>query len=168
MNRVSVVVVALVCSVLGMPQTTSAAGSYGAVVEKGVRDCTTDRESGVVVCFESHSVSSQSRDLFLQAWRSAHVSLARWDTWPAMLRVRAVSATAASPPSGRQVLTYLASADHVMPQLVCRDEFRFQGSSSVDPLPRFVSTCQPHGAVTPFRHPRGPKSVAGTRPPSFR
>jgi hypothetical protein len=106
--------------------------------------------------------------LFLQAWRSAHVSLARWDTWPAMLRVRAVSATAASPPSGRQVLTYLASADHVMPQLVCRDEFRFQGSSSVDPLPRFVSTCQPHGAVTPFRHPRGPKSVAGTRPPSFR
>src|SRR6476620_5987910 len=113
MNRASVVVVGLLCAVLGMPQTTSAAGSYGAVVEKRVRGCTTDPASRVVICFESPSVNSQSRGVFLQAWRAAHVYLARWDTGPPTLRVRAVSVTvtAASSPTSRPGLTYLATAD---------------------------------------------------------
>ena len=35
MKRESVVIAAMLCAVAGMPQTASAAGSYGAVVEKG-------------------------------------------------------------------------------------------------------------------------------------
>src|SRR6478735_8887690 len=143
MNRASVVVVGLLCAVLGMPQTTSAAGSYGAVVEKGVRGCTTDPASRVVICFESPSVNSQSRGMFLQAWRAAHVYLARWDTGPPTLRVRAVTVTAASSPTSRPGLTYLATADLVMPQLACRDDFRFQASDGVVQLESFVSACKP-------------------------
>ena len=143
MNRTSVVMALLCAAVLGFPPTASAAGSYGAVVEKGVRDCTTDWDSGVVICFESPTVDSPSRGMFLQAWRTAHPHLARWDTGPAMLRVRTMSASAAIPPGGRRVLTYLARTDLVMPELVCRDDFRFLGSDGAVRLESFVSACKP-------------------------
>ena len=142
MNRTSGVL-ALLCAVLGMPQTTSAAGSYGAVVERGVRDCTTDTESGVVICFESRSVNSQSRDMVLEMWRTAHLYLARWDNGPAMLRVRAMSVTDAGPPGERPVLTYLASADLVIADLVCQDDFRFVASDGAVRLESLLSTCKP-------------------------
>ena len=143
MNRTSVVMALLCAAVLGFPPTASAAGSYGAVVEKGVRDCTTDWDSGVVICFESPSVNSHSRDMFLQAWRTAHFHLARWDTGPATLRVRTVSVTAASLSGGRPVLTYLASADLLMPELACHDDFRFVASDGAVRLESFLSACKP-------------------------
>jgi hypothetical protein len=143
MNRTSVVMALMCAAALGFPPTTSAAGSYGAVVEKGVRDCTVDRDSGVVICFESPSVNSQSRGLFLQAWRTAHLHLARWDTGPAMLRVRTMSVSAAISPRDRRVITYLASADLVLPELVCRDDFRFLASDGAVRLESFLSACQP-------------------------
>jgi hypothetical protein len=142
MKRASVVVVFLLWAVLGTPPTAFASGSYGAVVEKGVRDCTTDRGSGVVICFESPSVNSQSRGMFLQAWRTAHLYLARWDTGPAMLRVRTMSASAAISPLGRRVITYLASTDLVTPELVCRDDFRFLASDGAVRLESFLSACK--------------------------
>ena len=143
MLKESVVIAALLCAVVGMPQTASAAGSYGAVVEKGVRGCTTDPQSGVVICFQSPSVNSQSRGMFLQVWRAADFYPARWDTGSATLFVRAVSVSAESPPSSRPVLTYLASADLVTPQLACREDFRFQASGGVVRLESFVSACKP-------------------------
>jgi hypothetical protein len=143
MNRTSVVMALSCAAVLGFPPTTSAAGSYGAVVERGVRDCTTDLDSRVVICFESPSVNSQSRGMFLQAWRTAHLYLARWDTGPAMLRVRTMSVSAAISPRDRRVITYLASADLVLPELVCRDDFRFLASDGAVRLESFLSACQP-------------------------
>lgn len=142
MTRGAVVIAVLLCAVVGMPQTTSAAGSYGAIVEKGVRGCATDRESGVVICFESPSVNAQSRGMFLQAWRASHLYLARWDTGPVTLRVRTVSVSAQSPPGSRPVLTYIASADLVMPHLACREDFRFRVSAGVVRLENLVSACR--------------------------
>jgi hypothetical protein len=143
MNRTSVVMALMCAAALGFPPTTSAAGSYGAVVEKGIRDCAIDRDSGVVICFESPSVNSQSRGLFLQAWRTAHLYLARWDTGPAMLRVRTMSVSAVISPRDRRVITYLVSTDLVTPELVCRDDFRFLGSDGAVRLESFVSACTP-------------------------
>ena len=147
MARESVVIAAVLGAVVGMPQTASAAGSYGAVVEKGFRGCTTAPQSGVVICFRSPSVNSQSRDMFLQVWRAADFHPAPWDTGPATLFVRAVSVSAESPtasaPASRPVLTYLADADLVLPQLACREDFRFQASDGVVRLESFVSACTP-------------------------
>ena len=134
-----VVVVALLCAVVGMPQVSSAAGSYGAVVEKGFRGCTIAPESGVVICFQSLTVNSRSRGMFLQASRAADLSLARWDTGPATLFVRAFSVSADRPPSH----TYLASADLVMPRLACRGDFRFRVSEGVVGLESFAGACTP-------------------------
>jgi hypothetical protein len=139
MNRASVVVLGVLCAVLGMPQTASAAGSYGAVVEKGVRGCTRESESRVVICFQSPGVNSRSRSIFLQAWHSTNHYLARWDSGPATLRVRTVVAVQGSRPVG----TYVATADLVMPRLACRDDFRFHASDGVVQLRSFVSDCQP-------------------------
>ena len=125
-----------------MPQTASAAGSYGAVVEKGVRGCTTDPQSGVVICFQSPSVDALSRRMFLQVWRAADFSPARWDAGPATLFVRAVSVSAESPPASRPVFTYLASADLVRPRLACREDFWFQASDGVVRLESFASDCE--------------------------
>ena len=143
MNRASVVVVGVVCAVLAVPQTASAAGSYGAVVEKGVRGCTTESESRVVICFQSPGVDSRSRGIFLQAWHATHHYLARWDSGPATLRVRAMVAVPGSQPASRPVATYLATADLVMPRLACRDDFRFHASDGVVQLKSVVSDCKP-------------------------
>ena len=143
MRRLSLVIVALVGAVVGMPQTTSAAGSYGAVVEKGFRGCATDPASGVVICFESPSVSSQSRNAFLQAWRAAHFHPTRSDAGAATLFVRTVSVTAEGPQASRPVLTYVATADLVMPDTACREDFRFRASYGVVQLVSVVITCTP-------------------------
>ena len=143
MRRLSLVIVALVGAVVGMPQTTSAAGSYGAVVEKGFRGCATDPASGVVICFESPGVSSQSRSAFLQAWRAAHFHPTRSDAGPATLFVRTVSVTAESPQASRPVVTYVATADLVMPDTACREDFRFRSSGGVVQLVSVVITCKP-------------------------
>jgi hypothetical protein len=140
MGRDPVVVAALLVAVVGAPQTASAAGSYGAIVEKGMRGCTTDPESGVVICFESPSVDSPSRGTFLQAWRAADVSFPPWDDVPAALFVRAVSVSAQGTPAGRPVFTY-ARADLIMPRLACREVFWFQSSDSAVRSVNHVSTC---------------------------
>lgn len=138
-KRQLVVVAALLCAVVGMPQMSSAAGSYGAVVEKGFRGCTTAPESGVVICFQSPTVNSRSGGMFLQAWRAADLYLARWDSGPATMFVRAVIVSADSPPA----LTYVASADLVMPQLACREEYRFRALDSVVRLESVAIACTP-------------------------
>lgn len=143
MKTASVVAVVLSCSVLGSPQGASAAGSYGAIVERGVRDCTTAPQSALVICFESPSVDSDSRDTFLQAWRAAPPTLTLWDSGARMVRVRAVSATSTSAPSGRAAFTCLARADHLARDLVCRDDFGFQASQRVVRMERFASACEP-------------------------
>ena len=143
MKRDAVVIAALMCVVVGMPQTAAAAGSYGAVVEKGVRGCTAAPGSDLVICFASPSVNSQSQGLFLQAWRSAHLYVARWDTGPAMLRVRDVSVSAQGLPASPPALTYRAAADLVMPELRCRDEFRFHAAKGVARLRSIISVCEP-------------------------
>ena len=143
MKRQSVVTVALLCAVVGMPQTTSAAGNYGAIVEKGVRGCVTDPRSGVVICFESPTVNSQSRSAFLQAWRSVHLHPVRSDAGPTTLFVRTVSVGAASTQDSRPVLTYLASADLVMPEMACTADFRFRASDGVMRLTSLVIACLP-------------------------
>jgi len=71
MKRAWVVVIVVLCAVLGIPPSAFASGSYGAVVEKGVRGCTTDDLTGIVICFESPSVNPKSRGVFLQVWRAA-------------------------------------------------------------------------------------------------
>lgn len=143
MNRASVAVVALLCAVVGMPQSASAAGSYGAVVEKGVRGCTDNPVSRIVVCFESPTVNSPSRGMLLPTWRAAHFYLGPWDTGPVTLRVRAVSKTTTLPSGSRPVLTYLAKADHVTPEMSCRDDFQFESSDGVVRLTSVVSACKP-------------------------
>jgi hypothetical protein len=110
-----VVIAALLGAVLGMPQTASAAGSYGAVVEKGMRGCTTDPQSETVICFESPGVSLRSRDLFLEAWRAAHVSPTRRVAGPATLYVLTSCVRAERPPAAGAVPTYLAGAAVVAP-----------------------------------------------------
>ena len=143
MQTKAVVLAARLCAVVGMPQTAAAAGSYGAVVEQGVRGCTTAPGSDLLICFDSPSVSSQSQGLFLQAWRSAHLYVAGWDSGPAMLRVRDVSASAQGPPASPPALTYRATADLVMPELRCCDEFRFHASNGVARLGSIISVCEP-------------------------
>jgi len=143
MNRASVVVVGVLCAVLGMPQTASAAGSYGAVVEKGVRGCTTESESRVVICFESPGVNSRSRSMFLQAWHATHHYLPRWDSGPATMRVRTMVAVPGSQPVNRQVAAYRATTDLVTPRLACRDDLRFHAWDGVVRLESLVSDCTP-------------------------
>ena len=143
MNRALVVVVVLSCAALGMPQASSAAGSYGAVVEKGVRDCATEWESGVVICFESPSANYLPHGAFLKAWHAAHFYLARSDTSPATVRVRAVSVSVKGLPGGRPVLTYLARADLVMSDMACREDLQFQASNGDVQLESLASACEP-------------------------
>ncbi len=71
MKRAAVVAIVLVSAVFGVPPSALASGSYGAVVEKGVRDCTTDDLTEVAICFEAPSVDLRSRGVFLQVWRAA-------------------------------------------------------------------------------------------------
>jgi hypothetical protein len=145
MRTASVVAVLSSCAVLGNPQGASAAGSYGAVVERGVRDCRTAPHSTLVVCFESRSVNSDYRDIFLRAWRARPPTLTPWNGAATMLRVRAVSATGTSAPSDRAVLRYLARADHLTGDLLCRENFRFrfEASQRVVRMGSFTSTCEP-------------------------
>lgn len=139
----SLVMVALLCAVVALPQTTSAAGSYGAIVEKGFRDCLTDSRTGVVICFQSPTVNAQSRRVFLQAWRAAPVHLAGSDSGPATLFVRAVSASAARHHDGAGVVTHHASADLVMEDMACTADFRIRAVDDVVRLGGLVVTCLP-------------------------
>ena len=143
MKRASVVVSVLLCAVFGIPPTAFASGSYGAVVEKGVRGCTTDDLTGIVICFESPSVDLKSRGVFLEVWQAASPSFGWGHTNTATMRVRSMFVTAGTSPSGRPVVTYSARADLVMPRLACRDDFRFQSSNGSIWPERIVSDCKP-------------------------
>ena len=143
MKRASVVVVFLLWAVFGTPPTAFASGSYGAVVEKGVRGCATDDLTGIVICFEAPSVNPESRGVFLQVWRAASPYLGWGHTNTATMRVRSVSGTAGTPQAGRPVVTYVARADLVLPLLACRDDFRFQASNGSIWPERIVSDCKP-------------------------
>ena len=142
MKRAPVVVLVLLWAV-GIPPTASASGSYGAVVEKGVRGCATDGPTGIVICFEAPTVNPKSRDVFLQLWRAASPSLGWGHTNTATMRVRSVSVTAGTPQAGRPVVTYVARADLVLPLLACRDDFRFHASNGRIWPERIVSDCKP-------------------------
>lgn len=144
MKRASVVVVVLLCSVLGTPPTAHAAGSYGAVVEKGMRGCTTDHETGIVMCFEAPSVNPESREVFLQVWPAAIPYVARGGTTAATMWVRSVVVAAGIPRAGRSDITYLVRVDRVLPHLACSDEFRFHASDGSILLQGVVSDCTPH------------------------
>ena len=144
MKRASVVVVLLVCSVLWTPPTAHASGSYGAVVEKGLRGCITDdSEPGIVVCFEAPSVTPEARALFLQAWPAASPYFAWGATTTATMRVRSVVMTGRTPSAGRSVITYVARVGRVMPRLACSDDLRFQSSDGSIRLLRVVNDCTP-------------------------
>ncbi len=143
MKRASVVVSVLLCAVFGIPPTAFASGSYGAVVEKGVRGCTTDDLTRIVICFESPSLNLKSRGVFLQVWQAASPSFGWGHTNTATMRVRSMFVTAGTPPAGRPEVTYSARADLVLPLLTCRDDFRFHASNgSIWPEP-IVSACKP-------------------------
>lgn len=129
MKRASVFVVVLLCAAFGIPPMAFAAGSYGAVVEKGVRGCTTDNDTGIVICFEAPSVNAQSRGVFLEVWPAASPYFGWGHPPTATLRVRSVSVTVATPPAGRPVITYLARADRVLSLLECSDGLRFHASN---------------------------------------
>ena len=47
MKRAWVVVIVVLYAVFGIPPSAFASGSYGAVLEKGVRGCTTDDLTGI-------------------------------------------------------------------------------------------------------------------------
>lgn len=143
MKRASVVVLLLLCSVLWAPATAHASGSYGAVVEKGLRGCISDDETGIVVCFEAPSVNPESRAVFLQAWPAASPSFVWGATTTATLRVRSVVMTVRNPPEGESVITYVAHVDRVMPLLACSDDLRFRSSDGSVRLQRVVSDCMP-------------------------
>jgi hypothetical protein len=143
MKRASVVVVFLLWAVLGTPPTAFASGSYGAVVEKGVRGCATDDLTGIVICFEAPSVNPESRGVFLQVWRAASPYLGWGHTLPATMRVRSVFVTAGASQAGRPVVTYVARTDLVSPHLECRDDFRFHASNGSTWPERIVSDCKP-------------------------
>ncbi|HSF99067.1 MAG TPA: hypothetical protein VLA55_10280, partial [Ornithinibacter sp.] len=143
MKRASVVVVVLLLSVFWTLPTADASGSYGAVVEKGVRGCTTDHETGIVICFESPSVNSESRRVFLRLWPAASPHVGWGDAAAAMMRVRSVSVTVGPPDAGRPVIAYVARADRVLPLLGCSDGFRFRESDGAIRLQSFVSDCKP-------------------------
>ena len=143
MKRASVVVSVLLCAVFGIPPTAFASGSYGAVVEKGVRGCTTDDLTRIVICFESPSVNLKSRGVFLEVWQAASPSFGRSHTNTATMRVRSMFVTTGTSPAGRPVVTYSARADLVFPLLACREDFRFHASDgSIWPEP-IVSACKP-------------------------
>jgi hypothetical protein len=142
MKRASVVVAILLCAVFGIPPTAFAAGSYGAVVEKGVRGCTADKQTGVVICFQAPGVNVQSRGVFLEVWPAASPYF-RWGRPPtATLRVLSVSVTVVTPPAGQPVTTYLAHADRVMSLLDCSDTLRFHASHGTIRLQSLVSDCE--------------------------
>jgi len=143
MRTATVLVGVLSCAVLAIPQTASAAGNYGAVVERGVRDCRTAPGGGRVICFEAPSVSPESRDLFLQAWRAAPFTVARGDVGAPMLRVRAVSLPTARAPFGTATPTYLAQGDEVTPDSVCLDVFRLRAWRRLVRLESMTSSCDP-------------------------
>ncbi|GAA4412907.1 hypothetical protein GCM10023168_35290 [Fodinibacter luteus] len=142
MKRASVVVVALVCAVFGLPPAAFAAGSYGAVVERGLRGCTTDDETGIVICFEAPSVNAESRDVFLEVWPAATAYFGWGRPATATMRVRSVSVTVATPRAGRTVMTYLARADRVLSLLECSDRLRFHSSNGTIRLQSLVSDCE--------------------------
>jgi hypothetical protein len=143
MKRASVVVVVLLFAVFWTLPTAHASGSYGAVVEKGMRGCTTDHETGIVICFESPSVSPQSRVAFLDVWPAAVPYLGWGATTAATMRVRSVSVTAGPPHAGRPAISYVARTDRVLPLLECTDDFRFHASNGTVRLQSFVSDCRP-------------------------
>ncbi|MEO7423166.1 MAG: hypothetical protein ABIU87_12325 [Ornithinibacter sp.] len=142
MKRASVAVVVVLCAVFGIPPTAFAAGSYGAVVEKGVRGCTADDQTGIVICFEAPSVNPRSQGVFLQVWQAVSPYLQWRTTDTATLRVRSVSVGAGTPQEGRPVTTYAARADRVLPLLACNDDFRFQASNGNIRLVSIVSDCK--------------------------
>ena len=143
MKRAAVVAIVLVSAVFGVPPSALASGSYGAVVEKGVRDCTTDDLTGVAICFEAPSVDLRSRGVFLQVWRAASPYFAWSHANTATMRVRSVSRTVETSQAGRPAVTYIARADVVSPLLACRDDFRFRASNGSMWPERIVSDCQP-------------------------
>lgn len=164
MKRAPVVVVVVLCAVFGVPPTASAAGSYGAVVEKGVRGCTAEDQAGIVICFDAPGVNRRSQGVFLQVWRGAGPYLGLRPTDTAMLRVRSMSVAAGIPEEGRTVITYVARADRVLPLLACNDHFRFQGSNGDIRLVSFVSDCKPaEAAVRSARARRGGGACSGQR-----
>lgn len=137
-----VVLVAVLCAVVGMPQTASAGGSYGAVVEKGLRGCTTDPTAGTVICFESPTVSPLSRLLFLKSWRAAHFDFPAWGARPTTMSVRTVAVGSAASPGGRPpLLSHATSADLLMSGRTCSAEFHFRTSNGVLHLQRLISVC---------------------------
>lgn len=143
MKRASFVVALLGCVFCALP-TAHASGSYGAVVEKGVRGCTTDHETGIVICFESPTVNARSRGVFLQVWPAASHHFRSGDGATVMLRVRSLSAErAGTPVAGQQVISYAARADRVLPLLGCRDDLRFHASHGTTRLESIVSECTP-------------------------
>ena len=143
MKRASVVVVVLLSSVFCALPTAHASGSYGAVVEKGMRGCTTDHETPIVICFEAPGVNAQSRGLFLDVWPTAGSSFGPGGSTSATMRVRSVSVQAGTPQAGRPMISYVVRTDRVLPLLACRDDFRFRASNGTVRLQRVVSDCTP-------------------------
>lgn len=143
MKRASIVLVVVSFAIFATPPTARASGTYGAVVEKGVRGCTTDDELGIVICFAAPSVNQQSRSAFLQVWSAAR-SYFRWDrTDAAMLRVRSVSPAVGTPPVGAPAVTFVAHADLVLPALGCTDNFLFHTFNGNTQLESFANDCGP-------------------------
>jgi hypothetical protein len=120
-----------------------ASGSYGAVVENGVRGCTTDDATGIVICFEAPTVDPHSRGVFLQVWPAARAYFGRSHADAVTLRVRSVSVTAGTAQASTTGITYVARADRVLPELTCSDDFRFHGSHGSVQLESLVSACKP-------------------------
>lgn len=143
MKRASVFVVVLLCSVLGTPPTAHAAGSYGAVVEKGMRGCITDTEPGIVICFEAPSVNPESRAVFLHVWPAASPYFDWGGATTATMRVRSVVVAGGAPQATRSEITYLARVDLLLPLLACSDDLRFHSSNGSIRLQRAVSDCKP-------------------------
>lgn len=135
--------VVVLCALFGVPPMAFASGSYGAVVENGVRGCTTDDVTGIVICFEAPSVNPHSRGVFLQVWPAARGYFGWGHPDAVTLRVRSVSVTAGTPQAGTPVITYVARADRVLPELVCSDDFRFHRSNGSAQLESLVSDCKP-------------------------
>lgn len=141
MKRARVVLLVVACAACGLTPTASASGSYGAVVEKGVRGCTADGGTAIVICFEAPSVNARSRSVFLRAWPAASPYFGWGRASSAMLLVRSVSVTDQTPRAGTPVATYVARADLVLRELACTDDFRFHASSRHIGLESFTSHC---------------------------
>ena len=136
-------VVVVLSALFAVPPMASASGSYGAVVEHGVRGCTIDDETGIVICFEAPNVNPQSRGVFLRVWPAASIYFGGGHTDAVTVRVRSVSVSAGTPPAGTSVITYVARADRVLPPLECSDVFRFGASNGRSQLQSVVSDCKP-------------------------